>query len=300
MKRNPKKKVGPVVRDQQRTGVLFVLVPMLLFFAFAIYPMISTAYLSLTDYTFTKPPTFTGLANFQRLITDEVFRQAFKNTALFTLGVVPTGMVLSLFLALLLSQNIRGIAFFRAMFYLPVVTSTIASGVMWLWVYAPVSGIINQALGVIGLPPQQWLYNPKLALGAVMVMSVWKGVGYNMLIFLAAIKGIPSHLYEAAEIDGANFWSKLWKITIPLLKPASFFVFVTSIISSFQIFGSVFVMTKGGPGYETTTVVLQVYQNAFRYLRMGYASAEALVLFVVIFAVSLINWRFLRSDVEYY
>lgn len=296
----PPQTLWPVLRDQRRTGWLFVLVPMLLFLAFSVYPMLFAGYLSLTEFTFTKAPVFIGLRNFARLLDDQVFHTALANTALYSLGVVPSGMALSLLLALLLNQRIRGITLFRIAFYMPVVTSTVASGMVWLWMYAPDSGIINQALSSLGLPPQRWLLDPQLALPSVMVMAVWKNLGYTMMIYLAALQGIPGHLYESAELDGANAWDKLWAITLPLIKPATFFIFVTSVISSFQVFGSVYVMTKGGPGYATTTVVHQVYLNAFRYLRMGYASAEALILFVVIFALSLINWRFLRSDVEYW
>jgi len=134
----------------------------------------------------------------------------------------------------------------------------------------------------------------------VMFMSVWKDLGYSMIIYLAALQGVPGHLYEAAEIDGAGAWQRFWHITLPLLKATTFFIFVTSVISSFQVFGSVFVMTQGGPGYATTTLVHQIYLNAFKYLRMGYGAAEALVLFAIIFALSMVNWFFLRSDVEYW
>lgn len=290
----------PVLRDQRRTGLLFVLVPMLVFLAFSVYPMLYAGYLSLTEFSFTQAPTFIGLANFERLFGDRVFQTAFSNTLTYTLGVVPAGMLLSFLLALLLNQKVRGITLFRIAFYMPVVTSTVASGMVWLWMYAPDSGIVNQALAAVGIPPQRWLIDPNLALPAVMVMAVWKSLGYTMVIYLAALQGIPIHLYESAELDGANAWDRVRYITAPLIKPATFFIFVTSIISSFQVFGSIYVMTQGGPGYATTTVVHQVYLNAFRYLRMGYASAEALVLFAVIFALSLINWRFLRSDVEYW
>ena len=290
----------PVLRDQRRTGLLFVLVPMLVFLAFSVYPMLYAGYLSLTEFSFTKAPTFIGLGNFERLLDDQVFRTALTNTLVYTLGVVPTGMVLSFLLALLLNQKIRGMTLFRIAFYMPVVTSTVASGMVWLWMYAPDSGIVNQALASVGIAPQRWLIDPNLALPSVMVMAVWKNLGYTMVIYLAALQGIPVHLYESADLDGANAWDRVRYITVPLIKSATFFIFVTSIISSFQVFGSIYVMTQGGPGYATTTVVHQVYLNAFRYLRMGYASAEALILFVVIFALSLINWRFLRSDVEYW
>ena len=296
----PRKTEWVVARDQRRTGILFVLLPMLLFLAFSVYPMLYASYLSLTDFSFTKAPTFVGLANFERLIQDKVFRTAFANTVFYTLGVVPAGMALSLLLALLLNQKIRGVTVFRTAFYMPVVTSTIACGMIWLWLYAPNAGIINQALGLLGIPPQKWLLDPRLALPSVMIMAVWKNLGFTMVIFLAALQGIPAHLYESAELDGANAWHKVRRITLPLIRPATFFIFVTAMISSFQVFGSVFVMTQGGPGYATTTIVYQIYLNAFRYLRMGYASSQAVILFAVIFTLSLINWRFLHSDVEYW
>lgn len=292
--------IGPVARDQRRTGVLFLILPMLLFLVFSVYPMLYAGYLSLTSYSFTQAPKFIGIANFQRLFSDSVFHTAFVNTLIYALGVVPTGMVLALLLAVLLNQKVRGITIFRVAFYLPVVTSTVASGMIWLWMYAPDTGLVNRMLEAVGLHGQRWLIDPNLALLAVMLVAIWKNLGYTMTIFLAALQGVPMHLYEAAEIDGANSWDKFWVITVPLLRPATFFIFVTSIISSFQVFGSIYVMTHGGPGYATTTIVHQIYLNAFRYLRMGYASAEALVLFIVIFSLALFNWRFLRSDVEYW
>jgi multiple sugar transport system permease protein len=294
------KKEWVVARDQRRTGMLFVGVPMLLFLVFSVYPMLYAGYLSLTEYTFTQPPTFVGLQNFERLVDDRVFHAALWNTTIYTLGVVLGGVALSFAAALLLNQKIRGVTIFRTAYYMPVITSTVAAGMVWLWLYAPAAGLINQVLGVFGIPPQKWLLDPQLALLSIMIMAVWKNLGFTMLIFLAALQGIPSHLYESAELDGANGWHKVWSITLPLIRPATFFILVTAMISSFQVFGSVYVMTKGGPGYATMTIVMQIYLNAFRYLRMGYASAQALVLFAIIFTLALINWRFLRSDVEYW
>jgi multiple sugar transport system permease protein len=292
--------VGPVARDQRRTGMLFVLLPMSLFLVFSVYPMLYAAYLSMMRFSFTQAPTFIGIANFQRLISDSVFHTAFSNTLIYTLGVVPVGISLALGLAVLLNQKVRGVTLFRVAFYLPVVTSTVASGMIWLWMYAPDSGLVNRTLSAIGVNGPRWLIDPDWALLSVMIVAIWKNLGYTMIIFLAALQGVPVHLYEAAEIDGANAWKKFWAITVPLLRPATFFIFVTSLISSFQVFGSVYVMTQGGPGYATTTIVHQIYLNAFRYQRMGYASAEALILFIVIFSLSLLNWRYVRSDVEYW
>jgi len=291
---------GPVVRDQQRTGIAFVAIPMLLFLIFSVIPMLFACYLSFTDFKFTRAPIWTGLENFRYLAIDKVFHTALRNTALYALGVVPSGMILSLVVALFMNQKVRGIVAFRTCYYLPVVTSTVASAVVWMWMFATDVGILNAGLELVGLPRQRWLMDTKLALPSVMFMSVWKSIGYSMIIYLAALQGIPEHLYEAAEIDGANSWHRFRHVTLPLLKATTFFIFVTSVISSFQIFGSIFVMTQGGPGYATTTIVHQIYLNAFKYLRMGYGAAEALVLFAIIFVLSMINWFFLRSDVEYW
>ena len=266
--------IGPVARDQRRTGVLFLILPMSLFLLFSVYPMVYAAYLSLTSFSFTQAPKFIGLANFNRLISDNIFQIAFTNTAIYALGVVPAGIVLALLLAVLLNQKIRGITIFRVAFYLPVVTSSVASGMIWLWMYAPDTGLVNAILEPLGIHGLRWLLDPNMALFAVMIVAVWKNLGYTMTIFLAALQGVPAHLYEAAEIDGASAWDKFWVITVPLLRPATFFIFVTSVISAFQVFGSVFVMTHGGPGYATTTIVHQIYLNAFRFLRMGYDQGE--------------------------
>lgn len=298
--RGPRRSTWPVAVDQRRTGILFALAPMLLFLIFSVGPMFFAVYLSFTRFKFSTKPDFVGLRNFIVLLGDPVFRAALRNTAIYTAGVVPSVMVLALFFALLLNQKIRGVIVFRTAFYLPVVTSTVASAVVWLWIYAPDVGVLNQFLRLIGLRGQAWLRDTATALPAVMLMSVWGSVGYPTVIYLAALQGIPNHLYEAAEVDGASAWQRFWHITLPLLKPTTFFIFVTSVISSFQVFGSVLVMTGGGPGYATTTLVHQIYLNAFKYLKMGYGAAQAFVLFLIIFALSMINWRFLRSDVEYW
>lgn len=295
-----RKSIWPVARDQQRTGILFVLVPMLLFLVFAAAPMFFACYLSFTQFKITRPPTWVGLQNFELILEDPLFLTALKNTTIYAVGVVPSSMALSLLIALLLNQKIRGIVVFRTAFYLPVVTSTVASAVVWMWMFTPDVGILNRVLLALGLARQRWLLDPQLALPSVMLMSVWQSLGYRMIIWLAALQGIPVHLYDAAEVDGAGAWRKFWAITLPLLKPTTFFILVTAVIGSLQVFGSVFVMTNGGPGYATTTIVHQVYRNAFNYLRMGYGAAQAFVLFLIIFALSMVNWFFFRSDVEYW
>ena len=291
---------GPVRREQMWTGYALVLIPMLLFTIFAVVPMFYAFYLGGTKYNIIKPPDWIGLKNFLDLTRDKIFWQAMVNTAIYSLGTVPLDLALALLIATFLNQKLRGIILFRTAFYLPVVTSIIAASVVWLWIFAPNTGLLNLAISKLGLPPQKWLVDPKLALPSVMFMSIWKGVGYQMVIYLAALQNVPVHLYEAAEVDGASAWAKFWRITLPLLKPTTFFLFVVSVIGSFQVFGAIFVMTNGGPGYATTTLVHQIYQNGFKFLKMGYGAAESLVLFLVIFVLSMINWFFLRSDVEYW
>lgn len=292
--------VWPVAREQRRTGILFVAVPMLLFLIFAVAPMLYACVLSFTEFKFTRPVVWIGTANLEYLLQDRVFKIALRNTAIYTAGVVPTGIALSLTVALLMNQKIRGIVAYRAAYYLPVITSTVASAVVWMWMFATDVGVLNALLEALGLPGQRWLMDTRLALPSVMFMSVWRSLGYSMIIYLAALQGIPEHLYEAAEIDGAGASRRFWGITLPLLKSTTFFIFVTSVIDSFQVFGSIYVMTQGGPGYATTTIVHQIYLNAFKYQRMGYGAAQALVLFIIIFVLSMVNWFFLRSDVEYW
>ncbi len=290
----------PIARDQRRTGILFVTVPMLFFLVFAVFPMLYACVLAFTEFKFTRPAEWVGTLNFEYILQDRVFHTALSNTAIYTVGVVPAGIALSLTVALLMNQKIRSIVAYRAAFYLPVITSTVASAVVWMWMFSSDVGILNALLEAVGLPPQRWLMDTRLALPSVMFMSVWRSMGTSMIIYLAALQGIPEHLYEAAEIDGAGAWRRFWSVTLPLLKATTFFVFVTSVIDSFQVFGSIYVMTQGGPGYATTTIVHQIYLNAFKYQRMGYGAAQALVLFAIIFALSMFNWIFLRSDVEYW
>jgi multiple sugar transport system permease protein len=182
---------------------------------------------------------------------------------------------------------------------MPVVSSTVAVALIWRWLYNTDFGLFNSFLGIFGLPSIPWLTSTKWAMPALILLSVWKGMGYHMVIFLAGLQGIDAHLYEAAEIDGATRWSKFWYITLPMLTPTIFFVLITSIIGSFQVFGLALVMTEGGPGYATTTMVLSIYNNAFQWFKMGYAAALAWVLFAIIFAVTLIQVRYQRAWVHY-
>lgn len=214
------------------------------------------------------------------------------NTFYFTLVSVPIGIALSLFLAVFLNQKLSFIRFYRAAFFIPVISSMVAVTVIWQWIYNPEFGLLNYALSWFGIDGPTWLTSPKWAMPAVIITSIWKSLGFNMLIFLAGLQSISEDYYEAADIDGAKWYTKFWSITVPLLSPTTFFVTVMSIINSFQVFDTVYLMTQGGPARTTSVLVYYIFQNAFQYFRMGYASAMAYILFFIVLIVTLVQfWR---------
>jgi multiple sugar transport system permease protein len=241
---------------------------------------------------------FIGWENFQILFADRAFWNALKNTAIYSL-YVPVGMAVSLAVALMMNQKIRGVNFLRTLFFLPSVSSFVAIALVWQWMYHPQFGLTNYLLSWLGLPPLNWLRDPSTALFAIMLMSIWMGIGYQMVIFLAGLQNIPSEFYEAALTDGANAWQRFWKITLPLLMPTTFFILVTSLIGSFQVFAFVYVMTEGGPLHSTDVVVYHIYQNAWEYLKMGYASAMSWVFFLIIMAATWIQFKLLGKKMQY-
>ena len=288
-------------RERRRFGLgLAFLAPSLVLLAvFVLAPLAFSLFLSVHQWDIVsaeKP--FVGLNNFRRILSDPLFWNAMKNTALFTLQV-PVGMALSLFVAVLLNQQIRGVTFLRTLFFLPSVSSFVAIALVWQWLYHPQFGLANYLLAKVGLGPYPWLTDPKTALLSIMIMTVWMGIGYQSVIFLAGLQGIPVHYYEAALIDGASAWQRFRYITFPLLLPTTFFVLVTSVIGSFQVFTSVYVMTGGGPARSTDVVVYHIYQSAWEYLRMGEASAMSWILFLVILLATLLQFRWLGKRVEY-
>ncbi len=280
-------------------GYLFVL-PVVLYVAVVHFlPIASSLYLSFTRYTILSRPVWVGLANYARLLTDDpLFWRAMRNTAQYALEVLPLNIAISVGLALLVNKATHGVVLFRTLFYMPVVTSIIAVSMMWLWLYEPRSGLLNLLLDRLGLGPVQWLGNPALALHSLVLMRVWRGVGWNMVIYLAGLKGIPQEYYEAAEMDGASALQKFTHITWPALKPVTYYVIVMGLISTFQTFGEVYAMTAGGPLDSTTTVAYLIYQRAFQYYEMGEAASMAFTLFLVIFGLSLINVRYFQSRME--
>jgi len=269
------------------------------FLIFTLWPVIMTFILSLNSYDILTPMKFVGLQNYRDLFQDEVFLKVFKNTWVYTLTTVPIGVTLSLFLAIALDKSDRGIRFFRGAYFIPVISSMVSIGVVWQWLYNPEFGLINNLLAKIGIDGPMWLTSDKTAMIALIIVAVWKNLGYNMLIFLAGLQSIERNYYEAAEIDGAGWWQQFRNITVPLLTPTTFFVLVMAFIGSFQVFDLVMMMTQGGPGRATSVVVHYLYQNAFKFFKMGYASAMAYVLFAVILAVTGVQMLFQKKWVNY-
>jgi multiple sugar transport system permease protein len=280
--------------------VLVFLGPNLIgFLIFTLWPVIMTFALSLSSYDILSPMKFIGFQNYRDLFQDTVFLKVFKNTWVYTLTTVPIGVTLSLFLAIALDRSDRGIRFFRGAYFIPVISSMVSIGVVWQWLYNPEFGLINDLLTRIGIDGPMWLTSDKTAMLSLIIISIWKNLGYNMLIFLAGLQSIERNYYEAAEIDGAGWWQQFRNITVPLLTPTTFFVLVMAFIGSFQVFDLVMMMTQGGPGRATSVVVHYLYQNAFKFFKMGYASAMAYVLFAVILAVTGIQMLFQKKWVNY-
>jgi len=290
-------------------GYLFVAPSIVFLLVFVILPIFLAFYYSLTDYDLMRSPRFAGFKNYLNLFADVRYPRGVANTLYFAAATVPGGVVTSLLLAMLVNRQIRGIYTFRALFYLPVVSSFVSVSLIWLWMYEPQFGLLNDGFEALGLPRLKWLRSAQTAMLGIIIMSVWKNMGLNMVIYLAGLQGIPPHLYEAAEIDGAGRVSTFFRITLPLLAPTTFFVVIVYFIGAMQMFVQVFVMTSstgvgsnetyGGPLDSTITVVTLIYSNAFHYLKMGYAAAMSFVLFLVISVITVINARLLRYDVGY-
>jgi multiple sugar transport system permease protein len=269
------------------------------FLVFYLGPMLASAYLSLTNYSVLMPTTFVGLYNYEQMLVDETLRLAIWNTAYYTLVAVPIGAAVSLAVAVLLNRrDIRGRSFLRAAYYIPSIMPVVALSILWIWLLQPRFGLINSFLGLIGVDGPNWLGDPAWSKLGMVLMSL-TGIGFNMVIFLAALQGVPAHLYEAAELDGANGWQRFLNVTVPMISASIFYVMVIGLINSFQIFTQAYVMTDGGPADSTLFYVLYLYRYAFDYFKMGYASALAWLLFVVIIALTYVQFRMSNKWVYY-
>jgi multiple sugar transport system permease protein len=270
------------------------------FLAFTLIPIVASAVLSLFNWPMQGSPSFLGLQNYVSLLTtDPVFKQVFLNTLYFVVGYVPLNMILAVGIAVWLN-SVRWQGLFRVIFFLPVITPAVGNALIWTLIYTPVGGVLNWFLSaVLHLPTANWLGSQALAMPAMIVMSLWQGFGYNLLVFSAGLQVIPQELYEAAKVDGASSMRSFWSITLPLLTPFLFFGLVLTLISSFQVFTQPYVLTGGGPGVSTTTLVLYLYNNGFQYLRMGYAAAIAWILFVIIMLITVLQFVGQRRWVHY-
>jgi putative chitobiose transport system permease protein len=280
---------------KQITPYLFLLPALIVLGLTVFYPALQAFSLSFTRYEFdiTQPPQWVGLENFQQLLKDKVFWQTLQNTLLYLIGVVPILVILPLVFAILVNRKIRAINWFRLSFYTPVVISMVVAGIAWKALYTS-NGLINQFLKQIGFAEGiPWLTSPQLAIWSVMAVTIWKGLGYYMVIYLAGLQSIPAELYEAAALDGSDGWAKHQDVTLPLMKPYLFLVAVISSISATKVFEEVFIMTRGGPLNSSKTVVYYVYEQAFnpQYLDYSYGCTIGLVLFLVILSLSLLNLR---------
>lgn len=292
-------------RDMGRTAFWFLLPFVLLFVVFRAGPVLASLVLSFTSYDGMSRPLWVGLANYRDILVGteaatRLFWKSVGNTLYYAVGEVLLEMVSGLSLAVLVnSRALKAKPAWRTAFYLPVVTSAVAISMVWLWIYNPQLGLLNAVLKGLGLRSLTWLSDIKLAMPCIIVMSVWAGTGWSMVIYLAGLQGIPETIYESARIDGANGRQQFAHITLPLLTPVTFFVVIMSGISALQVFSQVYVMTQGGPLNSTITVTYHIWNNAFRFYRLGYASAMSFLLGIVIVVVSLANSRLFGGRLDY-
>ncbi|MNI30382.1 L-arabinose transport system permease protein AraP [compost metagenome] len=279
---------------------LFIAVPVLLFLVFTLYPVLSAFLMSFQKYNVLKSK-WIGLDNYAYMFKDEIFWKSIKNTVLFTIGTVPVNIVITFVLAFFVFQmKNKAQTFFKAVLYLPTVASGVTLSIVWLAIFDPTaSGLLNRLMELIGLDPVIWLGQSSTALFSLMLMSYMGSHGGGLILYLAAMGGIPKSLYEAADIDHASGWTKFSKITWPLLKPTTLYLLVTGVIASFQVFISVYLMTQGGPNFATTTIAYLIYQTAFSFYDFGLAAAQSFILAIMIIIISIIQFKFFSTDIEY-
>lgn len=295
----PARRLGSTRAREAAWAYLFLAPFFLGLLFFILGPVLAAFAISFSAWDLLSPPRWIGLGNYREMLGDRLFWIALKNTIYFTAVSVPVTLVLALGLAALMNRKLRGISLLRAIYFFPVTASIVAVSLLWAWMYTPDFGIINYLLSLVGLPKVNWLVDPKMAMPSVIIMSVWRGLGFNIVVFLAGLQSIPRDLYEAAELDGAGGWAQFWQITVPLLTPTLFFAAIMALISSFQVFEQTYIMTQGGPGNATLTLVYQIFLNGFTYLRMGYASALSFVLFAILFVITIIQVRLQTRWVHY-
>ena len=285
-------------KRQILTGYLFISPVILGYLIWVAGPMLMAIWLSLTEWDMLRPATFVGLSNYRTMLQDDLFWKSLVVTFYFTLVSVPLSLALSFAVAMLVNVNVRGIALFRMLFYLPSIVPLVVNAVLWLWIFNSELGLLNALLRWFGLPKVLWFQDSSWSMPALIIMSMWS-IGGSMVIFLAGLQGIPQHLYEAAEIDGANYWQRFRNVTIPMMSPVIFFNLVIGLIGALQTFVPGYLMTQGGPQNSTLFYGLYIFRSAFRDFKMGYAAALSWVLFAIVLLLSLFVFRYLGRLVYY-
>jgi len=286
-----------VQRRTLLTGLLFISPAILGFFIFTLFPIVQSFYFSFTDYNILQSPLWIGVQNYKNLLKDEIFLLSIRNTLYMVLIGLPIHILFDLFVAFLLNTKVRGLSIFRTIFYLPSITPVVAGAVLWLWIFNGKVGLLNALLNWFNLPPVGWLTDPNWTKPAFILMGLWGG-GQTILIYLAGLQDVSTELLEAAELDGAGIWAKTWSITLPTISPVIFYTLVLNLIGYFQIFTEAWVLTAGrdnagvgGPGNSLMFYAMYLYQNAFQFFKMGYASAEAWILLVIVLLATLVLFR---------
>lgn len=293
-------KVPPRRRREYLSFLAFTAPNFILFAVFIFWPLIYSFYLGFTKWNMISPTKeFVGLQNYIKMFNDPVWWQASKNTLYLAGGTVFVKLVLALGLALLLNQKLAGRSVYRAVIFSPTFTTSVAVAMVWTWIFDPFYGLLRVPLNLVGLASPKWLSDVLWTMPAIIIVAIWNGLGYDMVIFLAGLQGIPRDLYEAAKVDGASGWQLFRNITLPLLSPTTFFLVTTSIIGAFKTFDIVSVMTSGGPMNSSNVYIYYLYQNAFQWFKVGYASAQAVLFFIVILAVTLFQVKLSKSWVHY-
>ncbi|MFK4300533.1 multiple sugar transport system permease protein [Paenibacillus sp. RC254] len=294
-----KRQKSGMMRMERNWGLLFALPSILGLMIFTIGPITASFVFSLTDWTIGGQMNFIGLDNYRTILTeDSTFSQSMFVTTYYALGSVPLGLVAAFIIALLLNQKVKGLSVFRTIYYLPTIVPSIANTMLWLWMFNPDFGLLNSLLEHAGLPGSKWIYDESTAIPSLIMMSTW-GIGNTVIIFLAGLQSVPTHLYEAAEVDGGHMWHKFIHITIPSMTPTIFFNLVMSLISTFQAFNQAYVMTNGGPNNSTLFYVFYLWRTAFTETKIGYASALAWILFFVIMVLTVLIFSTSKKWVHY-
>lgn len=287
-----------LAREEMRDAYLMVAIWLVGFLIFTAGPIVASLWLSMTKWDLISDAQWTGIDNFRAMVKDDLIWTSLWNTLFYTLILVPLSTAGALGLALAMNLKLRGMRFYRTVYYLPSITPVVATTLLWLMIFQPEFGVANYVLQKFGIPKQLWLLSPEQAKPVLILMALW-GVGGGMPIFLAGLQAIPREFYEAAEIDGSNHWNSFVYVTLPLLTPVLFFSVITGIIGSFQVFANAYVATNGGPENATLFYVLLLYRNAFEYFKMGYASAMAWVLFIIVLVFTIFQFRLARRWVHY-